>query len=244
MISLRGQWAHIFWESAKSFLGVLALFLLIIITGVIIARYIDVPALRGLVQSFGALSPLIGLTLVALRSMLFLPILPMPVVIGLASLIFGKLHGALYAWLGTTIGACLAFMLARRFLGNRTVTLREGRLKRLHEAAGAHGLLATIGFRLLLYSNVVLNYGSAATSLTLKDYALGTFIGLVPRSFLVPYVFEISQEPDVLMALMTLPSLSLLHLLLLSNITGVVLLALLVRQAYWATKEAAPDPSR
>lgn len=157
-------------------------------------------------------------------------------------MIFGNFRGALYVWLGTAIGACRAFMLARRYVGVRTSSLEDGRFKRLQDAASAHGLLATVGFRLLLYTNVFLNYGVALTPLTLRDCALGTFIGLLPRSFLLSYLFESVQEPDVLMAQVAFPFLSLHVLLVLCRIAEGTLLFLLARQKLWPPSEATSAP--
>lgn len=238
------RWASILRESAKILVGVLSVTLMIVVSGIIVQRYVDVPGLRGFVESFGVLAPVIGLALLTLHSMLFLPFLPWPLVIGTASVIFGNFRGALYVWLGTAIGACLAFVLARRYVGVRTSRLEDGRLKRLQDAASAHGLLATIGFRLLLYSNAFLNYGVALTPIKLRDLALGTFIGLLPRSFLFSYLFESVHEPDVLMAQLEFPFLSLHVLLILCRIAGGTLLFLLARQELWPRGEATSAPVR
>lgn len=222
--------SRILWGSAKSFAGVLSLIFVVLATGLIVQRYIDVAALRGAMEGLGRLAPLLAIALFALRAMLFLPLLPVAFLIGMGSLVFGKFYGALYVWTGFSLGACLAFIVARYCVGNLAARLKRGRIRRLEETLSSHGLLSIIGLRLLFFSNVVLNFGSGLTSVTLRDYALGTVIGLAPRAFILSYLFDNLQGPDVVRTLFAYPSLLLLLLAIFATIAGMVLLALLAQQ--------------
>lgn len=44
---------------------------MIVVSGIIVQRYGDVPELRGFIESFGVLAPMIGLALLTRHSMLF-----------------------------------------------------------------------------------------------------------------------------------------------------------------------------
>lgn len=65
------RWASILRESAKILAGVLSVTLMIVVSGIIVQRYGHVPELRGFIERFGVLAPVIGLALLTRHSMLF-----------------------------------------------------------------------------------------------------------------------------------------------------------------------------
>jgi uncharacterized membrane protein YdjX (TVP38/TMEM64 family) len=225
----QGAWRRVFWGSVHSVLAVLALLALVVVLSILIQKYLDIEALRASLESFGFLAPLMFIGVSALKNILFIPVVPLALLIGLGSLVFGKGYGAFYFWVGSTAGACLAFLMARYWLTEFAARLKRGRLKWLDAVVSGHGLLSILGLRLVLFSNLPLNFGSGVTSMTLRDYTLGTLIGLMPRTFVVSYVFESVQNPNVWSDLLTYPSSLLLPLLLLSKVVGILLLASLVR---------------
>jgi uncharacterized membrane protein YdjX (TVP38/TMEM64 family) len=243
--SRRDALPSMLWGSAKALAGLLGLVLAILAMGLIIQRYLDVDALRSSIATWGMLAPPLFIGLLALRSMLFLPVLPLALVIGFASLMFGPLYGACYFWLGTTAGSCVAFLVAKHCVGNLADRLkRAGRLQKLDQLVGTNGFLAILGLRLVLFSNIWINYGSGLTSMTLKDFALGTLLGLTPRTFTLAYIFEGVQEPDMFAAMLSYPSLAVLSLLLGSKIIGVVLLASIARQGRWRAQTSMADATQ
>jgi len=221
---------RILYGSAQSFAGVLALVLAIVVTGLIVQRYVDVDGVRSRIEDLGVWAPLAFTSLLAVRSLFFLPVFPMAFVIAIGSLAFGKFTGAFYVWVGTALGAIVAFVLARYWIGDVASRLKSGRLRNLSEVVSSNGLLSILGLRLVFFTNVFFNYGCGLTPVSLREYALATFIGLVPRTFILSHLFETVQDPDLTRALLDYPSLVLLHLLLASNIGGVVLLTFLVRR--------------
>ncbi|MGH8068661.1 MAG: TVP38/TMEM64 family protein [Candidatus Entotheonellia bacterium] len=239
-----GDNSSILWGTAKSIGGIVALLVAVVIMGLIVQRNIDVDALRVAIEGWGVLAPLIFMALLAFRNLLFLPVVPYLFLIGLGALSFGNLYGALYFWLGTTAGACVAFFVARYCVGEFAARLKRGRLRTLDQLVSTNGFLAILGLRLVLFSNIWLNYGSGMTSMTLKDFVLGTLIGLTPRTFTLAYIFEGVQEPDMLAAMLSYPRLGVLSLLLGSKIVGVVLLASIARQGRWRAQAALVDASR
>jgi uncharacterized membrane protein YdjX (TVP38/TMEM64 family) len=240
----RGALPSVLWGSAKAFAGILGLVATILATGVIVQRYLDVNALRSSIATWGMLAPPMFILLLALRNMLFLPVLPLGAVIGFASLIFGPLLGAFYFWLGTTAGSCAAFLIARHCVGKLAVRFKRGRLQKLDQMVSTNGFLAILGLRLVLFSNIWINYGGGLTSMTLRDFALGTLIGLTPMTLTLAYLFEGVQEPDLLAAMLSYPSLAVLSLLLGSKIVGVVLLASIARQGRWRAPTTLADTGR
>jgi len=235
--------SNVFWETVKSIAGLLGLVAAVLLTGLAIQRYIDVDALHTAIEAWGALAPLLFVALLAIRNLLFLPVIPYLFLIGLGAVSFGTLYGAFYFWLGTTAGACLAFVAARHCGGEFAARLKRGRLRWLDALVSRNGFLAILGLRLVLFSNIWLNYGGGITSMALRDFALGTLIGIVPRTFTLAYIFESVQDPDLLKALLTYPNLLSLTLLLGSKIGGVALLALVVQRDRRERQVSAVQPS-
>jgi uncharacterized membrane protein YdjX (TVP38/TMEM64 family) len=227
----QNDWWKILRGSAQSLLGLVTLIAAIAILNMLIQRYLDLEALRGWIDSYGALAPVAYFFVCALKSVLFIPIIPLALLIGLGALMFGKISGALYFWIGTTAGAYAAFLVGRYWLYGIAARLKRGRFQRLDEIIRGHGFLAMLGLRLVLFSNIPLNLGSGLTSITGRDYAAGTLIGIIPRTFIVAYVFESVQDPNIWATLLTYPNSLFLPLLLLSMIGGGALLTSLARTA-------------
>ncbi|MBI3824872.1 MAG: VTT domain-containing protein [Candidatus Rokubacteria bacterium] len=214
----------------QSLTGVAVIVVLLAVTGMLLRRYVNVEALRGFVQGLGPLAPLAAIALIAVRSLLFLPVLPLPVAATIMAVMFGTLPSALYLLLGMTAGAVLGFVLARFCFGRLIARLAGGRVKRLDALLGAHGLVAVLGLRLLLVSNVPLNLASGLTSIALSDYTLGTVVGLAPTIVIMAYLSATMQEADVWQALLTYPTPLLVPLLLACKVAGAALLALLAHR--------------
>jgi uncharacterized membrane protein YdjX (TVP38/TMEM64 family) len=231
----RSDWQRILRGSAQSLAGLVALIAAIVVIGMLIQRYLDVQALRGIIESYGVLAPIAFFAACALKNVLFLPIIPLPLLIGLGALMFGNVSGALYGWLGATAGACAAFWLGRYWLNGLATRLKRGKWQRLDEVLSSHGFLSMLGLRLVLFSSIPLNLGSGLTSITGRDYAAGTLLGLLPRTFVVAYAFDSMQDLNAWAALLTYPNALLLTLLLVSMVAGVLLLASVARKAMRTT---------
>lgn len=102
--------------------------------------------------------------------------------------IFGVWPGTLYNLVAATLGATLAFLIAR-YLGRDFVAARLGGwAERLDRRIGDHG------FRTILILRVAfvvpfnaMNYASGLTSVRLRDYVLGSLVGMLPATFIYTY---------------------------------------------------------
>ena len=112
------------------------------------------------------------------------------------ALLFGVWEGTLYTWIGATIGATLAFAVARRWLGRDFVEqLLGGKLNLLDQRLREHGFVSMLVLRLVpLFPFVGVNFGCGLTSVRLRDYVLGTAIGIVPGTFVFQYLFVTLKE--------------------------------------------------
>ena len=138
--------------------------------------------LRQRVEGFGALGPVAFIAGYVLAVVSFVPGLPMTV---LSGLLFGPLWGTLYASIGSTLGACCAFLIARyaaRDLVQRWVATSPA-LARLDRAAAHHG------FRLVMITRLVpvfpfnlQNYAYGTTGIGFGTYALTSWLGMLPAT--------------------------------------------------------------
>jgi uncharacterized membrane protein YdjX (TVP38/TMEM64 family) len=100
-----------------------------------------------------------------------------------AGFTWGVAGGALAVWTGAVVGATGSFLLGRTLL-RAPVAQRlaaDPRLGAVDAAVRDEGLRLVLLLRLSpLFPFNVLNYGLGVTALSLRDYAIGTAVGIVP----------------------------------------------------------------
>ncbi|MGI4984206.1 MAG: VTT domain-containing protein [Janthinobacterium lividum] len=164
-------------------LGVLAL-LIAVAAGVWhwtpLGRYLNVAALVQLTDRLSALpfSPLILIGAYMAGGLISMPITLLIAATGIA---FGALEGSAYALAGTMASAALTYA-AGRLLGRDTVRRLGGaRLNGLSERLAERGLVAVVILRVLPVAPFTLvNVIAGASQIGLRDYLLGTLIGMGP----------------------------------------------------------------
>lgn len=152
-------------------------------------RAITFQAIRDYVRSFPPLTiPLLYIGAYVLGTVLFFP----GIALSLAgAALFDLFEATLYTWIGATLGATLAFLLAR-FLGRDFFAqLLAGRLQTLDERLSRHGFFNLLILRLVpLIPFNAINFGAGLTSIRLRDYVLATAIGILPGTFVYQYLFS------------------------------------------------------
>lgn len=145
----------------------------------------DAPAVRAYVRGFGALAPIVLITLQALQ--VILAPVPGQVLAAVAGYLFGPWLGTLYNMIGITLGSLAAFWLARRF--GRTYAERivdPDTLATFDEYVAQHGLLTL--FVLFLIPGLpddVLCFAGGLTPIRLWKLVVIAVIGRTPAFFLV-----------------------------------------------------------
>lgn len=164
---------------------VLAIFLAMEFTGIKLSDFTH-ERIKRFVLGYGVWAPLIYVALYTLRSVaLVIPAGLMSFVGGLA---FGKGLGFVYIMIGSEAGACLAFMVCR-ILGRPSVEqlswFNTGKIHDLDASTEANG------FKLILYLRLMLifpfdpiNIAAGLSRIRLRDFALASFIGLIPASII------------------------------------------------------------
>lgn len=114
-----------------------------------------------------------------------------------AGFVFGVLEGSIYVVVGTTLGAIIAFLIARHAFGERarTFVLSRGPLHPM----GAE--MASAGWRIVLLTRLVpffpsklANYFFGLTTVRVKDFALGSLVGFIPFSVHNVYLGSIAAD--------------------------------------------------
>jgi len=149
------------------------------------SEYLDQERLRLWINGFGVWGPLVYILIYAVAPSFMVPGLPLTV---LGGILFGPLWGSVYVIIGATIGASLAFLVARH-MGRNWVEgfLRGGRLKELDEKAREQGWKIVAVTRLIpLFPFNFLNYAFGLTDIRFSHYVLATFLFIIPGA--VAYV--------------------------------------------------------
>lgn len=149
---------------------------------IMIAVLVGVPEVSQLRAAFGG-GLLGGLVFSGLYAAVALSPLPKTVFTVAAGALFGVLTGVIVVLAGATVGALAAFSLGR-WLGRDVVhRLTRIRAERFDEHLARRGLGAVLVLRLVpLVPFTALNYLAGLTALRLRDFLLGTLIGMVPAT--------------------------------------------------------------
>ncbi len=171
----------------------IALALLAAIVAAILTRdRFDAAALQAWVEGAGAAGPLLFMAVYALATVLFLP----GSVITLAGgALFGPVWGTLWNLTGATIGAALAFLVAR-YLGADWVARRAGpRLQNLNDGVTAEGWRFVAFVRLVpLFPFNLLNYALGLTRIPFLAYVLASWLFMLPGAFAYTWLGYAGRE--------------------------------------------------
>lgn len=132
-------------------------------------------------EAAGAWGPFLFVLVYAVLTVLLVPGSPLTVAAGV---LFGPYLGTGLVVVGATLGATGAFLWGRR-LGRRAVARLTGdRFERVDDWLRHRGLLAVLYVRLVpVLPFNLLNPTAGITDITLRDFVVGTAIGIVPGTF-------------------------------------------------------------
>ncbi len=174
-------------------------FVVLIIAGIYVAYQTNLTQklkpeeLRAFLDSCGAWAPLAFILINALRPLLYIPSGLFSVVGGL---FFGPIYGTVFTVAGSTLGALVAFLIAR-YLGREMVLkLSKGRLEkwgRLLE--GEQGARIIFFMRLMpFFPCDAISYAAGLAPISLGDFSLGTILGIIPGTFVYCFLGSTLQE--------------------------------------------------
>ncbi|QPH92467.1 TVP38/TMEM64 family protein [Campylobacter concisus] len=157
----------------------------IILAAAFLMQKIGVSELRELIGEHAIFAPMIYVLCFAILPIFLFPVPILAVVAGTA---FGLFAGSLYTIIGAMINSVLMFYIAR-FLGFRAVSdftqnSKSKILKTLGEPGGKFSLILILRLMPLVPYNA-LNYACGVMNVSLRDYVVATFVGIVPATFIM-----------------------------------------------------------
>ncbi len=155
------------------------------LVAVFLMQKIGVSELRELIGEHVLFAPMIYVLCFAILPIFLFPV---PVLAVVAGAVFGLFAGSLYTIIGAMINSVLMFYIAR-FLGFRAVSdftqnSKSKILKTLGEPGGKFSLILILRLMPLVPYNA-LNYACGVMNVSLRDYVVATFVGIVPATFIM-----------------------------------------------------------
>ncbi len=148
--------------------------------------------LQGWMQDAGVAAPLIFMALYAVATVFFLPGSVLTIAGGA---LFGPVWGTFYSLTGATLGATLAFLVARYLASDWVTRKAGGRLKQLIEGVEAEGWRFIAFVRLVpLFPFNLLNYALGLTRIRLSHFIVTSYICMLPGAIAFTYLGYAGRE--------------------------------------------------
>ena len=164
---------------------------------VVLARQFDFQSLfqnaLAWVDGLGAWGPIAFMAIYNFATVLFLP--GSLLTLG-GGAIFGLVQGSIYVFIAATLGATFAFLIGRYLARDAIAKKIDGnqKFKAIDEAIAKEGLKIVFLTRLSpVFPFNLLNYALGLTSVSLKDYVLGSF-GMLPGTILYVYLGSLVKD--------------------------------------------------
>lgn len=152
------------------------------------------------VDATGAWAPLLFILIMA-AVVVFL--LPGVLLTTGAGLVFGVVEGSIYVVVGTTLGATMAFLIARYLFGQRarSFVLARAKLRLLSDELSPQGWKIVLLTRLIpFFPSKVSNYFFGLTPFSLRGFVAGSLLGFIPFSVHNVYLGSIAVDISSLAA--------------------------------------------
>ena len=156
--------------------------------------HLDYAQVQAWIDGFGAAGPLVYILIFVVATALFLPGLPITLAAGVA---FGPMMGTVYASIGSTIGAGVAFLISRYCARDMVVKLLGERWRKIDEGVVLRGWVYVAITRLVpIFPFSLLNYAFGLTKIRFVPYLLTSWLCMFPVT--AAYVVFSSSFLDVL----------------------------------------------
>lgn len=182
--------------------------LALIAAGTVAVLLVGIPDAATLRENFAQAGVLGVLAFIALYALLSLTPIPASALTIAAGISFGLVRGILVVDVAATIGAIAALYLGR-LLGRDAVRGMAGaRLDSLDDLLSRRGLLSVILVRMVpIFPFAAVNYASGLTAVKVRDYVIGTAIGILPASVAYVAVGAYGSKPGSLPFVLAVSSL-------------------------------------
>ncbi len=157
-----------------------------IVTAVAYRKQFNFAALEGWLASAGVMAPLLFIGIYAISTVLLIPGSVLTIAGGV---LFGPIWGTFYNLTGATIGATMAFLIARYLTSNLVSRKTGGRLRQLIDGVEAEGWRFVAFVRLVpLFPFNLLNYALGLTRIRLFHYMVTSYICMLPGAIAYTYL--------------------------------------------------------
>ncbi len=179
MIKANSLWLLFLWFTAAA-----ACLLVLKTTGVF--ELFNMAAVGQWLRDLGWIGGLLYIIAYALRPLVLFPATPLTIFGGY---VFGAFWGTVYDVIGAGAGAILSFVIARKWgRGGVQKLIKEKKLQSFDEKAEQHGFLVVLYMRLMpFFPFDGVSYGAGLSKITMRDYTLATWIGIIPGAIVYNY---------------------------------------------------------
>ncbi len=174
--------------SKKNTIRIVAGIVLLIIIGLAIANReaINPDTLKGWLEDLGPAAPFIFMAIYIVATVIWLPGSVFSITGGL---LFGPVLGTFYNLTAATIGATLAFLIARHIAADWVTEKAGGGLKKMIAGVDEEGWRFVAFVRLVpLFPFNILNYALGLTRIKLSHYIIASYICMLPGAFVYTYL--------------------------------------------------------
>jgi len=174
--------------SKKNTIRIVAGIVLLIIIGLAIANReaINPDTLKGWLEDLGPAAPVIFMAAYIIATVIWLPGSVFSITGGL---LFGPVLGTFYNLTAATIGATLAFLIARHIAADWVTEKAGGGLKKMIAGVDEEGWRFVAFVRLVpLFPFNILNYALGLTRIKLSHYIIASYIFMLPGAFVYTYL--------------------------------------------------------
>ncbi len=168
-----------------------------------LSRYVSLEQVRSMVQSLGAYGPVAFVGLCVGAVLLHLPEI---VLIAIGGVLFGSVNGFLLGWIGSVAGSTCSFLIARYFIRDAVRGALLSRFKRIQafdERLASRGFRTILVLRLVLFMAPPLNWAIGVSRVRLRDYVLGSALGVVPCIAVTSYAADTVSQAGSLSNILT-----------------------------------------
>ncbi len=160
-----------------------AILVLLIGVGIAVAVTTDLPDPAELRDRVAALGPWGVLAFVGVYAALTLTPFPASALTIASGLLFGLAAGAAIVVFAATLGAWLAFLLARSLGRDGVSRIQWARVASIDAMLERRGLISVLLVRLVpLFPFMAVNYAAGLSAVRQRDYVLGTAVGIIPAT--------------------------------------------------------------
>ncbi|NWF73372.1 MAG: TVP38/TMEM64 family protein [Nitrospirae bacterium] len=172
-----------------------------------LSRHASLEQVRSMVHSLGACGAFAFVGLCVGAVLLHIPEI---VLIAIGGVLFGAVNGFLLGWIGSVAGSTCSFLIARYFMRDavrRALLSRFERIQAIDERLARRGFRTILVLRLVLFMAPPLNWAIGVTRVRVRDYVLGSALGVVPCIAVTSYAADTVAQAGSLSALLTFDTL-------------------------------------